>query len=235
MYRFEQFIIRCLHVMLTVILLANMAISYKATATLRGQVTDQLGGVITGASVIVRRADGFESRVGTDSEGTYVFRDLTPGQYTLRVVASGFSPYEVSEVKVAGGSTSLNVKLDVMIENQKLSVTTTDTALSTDPDNNKGAIVVKGRDLDALPDDPDELNAMLQVLAGPTAGPNGGRIYIDNFTAGGSLPSKQTISEVRINQNPFSAENDVIGGRIDIITRNATTRLRGSGFFSFNE
>jgi len=45
----------------------------------------------------------------------------------------------------------------------------------------------QGSDLDALSDDPDELSNELSALAGPSAGPNGGQIYIDGFT-GGTLP-----------------------------------------------
>jgi TonB dependent receptor len=60
-------------------------------------------------------------------------------------------------------------------------------------------------------------------------------MYIDGFT-GGRLPPKESIREVRINQNPFAAENDQpSGGRIDIFTKPGTDKLRGSGFFNFND
>ena len=50
-------------------------------------------------------------------------------------------------------------------------------------------------------------------------GPNGGQLYIDGFTAG-QLPPKSSIREIRINQNPFSAEYDKLGyGRIEIFTK----------------
>ena len=49
------------------------------------------------------------------------------------------------------------------------------------------------------------LQADLQALAGPSAGPGGGAIFIDGFS-GGQLPSKESIREIRINQNPFSPE-----------------------------
>src|SRR5436190_706655 len=81
------------------------------------------------------------------------------------------------------------------------------------------AKVLKEKDLEALTDDPDELEAALQALAGPSSGPNGGQIYIDGFT-GGRLPPKEAIREIRINQNPFSAEYDRLGfGRIEILTK----------------
>ena len=87
---------------------------------------------------------------------------------------------------------------------------------------------MRGADLDALPDDPDDLASALQALAGAGAGPNGGQIYIDGFS-GGQLPPKESIREIRINQNPFSAEFDRIGfGRIEILTKPGTDRLRGS-------
>src|ERR1700722_20303286 len=52
---------------------------------------------------------------------------------------------------------------------------------------------------------PNDLQEDLQALAGPSAGPNGGSLFIDGFS-GGELPAKQSIREIRINQNPFSPE-----------------------------
>src|SRR5207249_8912411 len=101
-------------------------------------------------------------------------------------------------------------------------------SLSVEPDNNATALVIKGEDLAALPDDPDDLADALQALAGPGAGPNGGQIYIDGFS-GGQLPPKESIREIRINQNPFSAEYDRLGfGRIEILTKPGTDKIRGA-------
>ena len=81
-----------------------------------------------------------------------------------------------------------------------------------------------------LPDDPDELLTDLQALAGPSAGPNGGQLYIDGFTAG-QLPPKSSIREIRINQNPFSAEYDKLGyGRIEVFTKPGTDKFHGQLF-----
>src|SRR5208337_1619256 len=89
------------------------------------------------------------------------------------------------------------------------------------------AVVLSGKDLEALPDDPDELQSDLEALAGPSAGPNGGQLYIDGFTAG-QLPPKSSIREIRINQNPFSAEYDKLGyGRIEIFTKPGADKFHG--------
>ena len=100
--------------------------------------------------------------------------------------------------------------------------------MSTSADNNASAIVIKGKDLDALSDDPDELQSELTALAGPAAGPNGAQIFIDGFT-GGQLPPKSSIREIRINQNPFSAHYDKLGyGRIEILTKPGTDKVHGN-------
>ena len=70
--------------------------------------------------------------------------------------------------------------------------------------------------MEALADDPDELESQLAALAGPSAGPNGGQFYVDGFTVEQQLPTKNSIREIRVNQNPFSAQYDKLGyGRVD--------------------
>src|SRR5207245_4330480 len=80
-------------------------------------------------------------------------------------------------------------------------------SVTADPSNNASALVIQGEDLQALSDDPEDLQADLQALAGPSAGPNGGSIYIDGFS-GGELPAKDSIRAIRINQHPFSSVYD---------------------------
>ena len=64
--------------------------------------------------------------------------------------------------------------------------------------------------------------ANMQALAGPSSGPNGNEIFIDGFS-GGQLPPKQSIREVRLNQNPFAPEYEKMGlGRIEIFTKPGT-------------
>ena len=127
----------------------------------------------------------------------------------------------------------LDLTLKVTIEEQKVTIAA-ETPLSTDSTNNANQTLITGKDLDALPDDPDELAAALQALAGPSMGPNGGQIFVDGFS-GGRMPPKDSIREIRINQNPFSAENEQASGRIEILTRPGTDKLRGSTFFNFED
>jgi hypothetical protein len=90
--------------------------------------------------------------------------------------------------------------------------------------------VLRGDDLQALADDPDDLAADLQALAGSSTGPNSGQLFVDGFTSG-QLPPKESVREIRINSNPFSAEYDTLGyGRIEVFTKPGTEKFRGMFF-----
>lgn len=207
----------------------------QSTGGISGSVTDTLGAVVVGASVTVVGANGSQKIVVTNARGEYSITGLPAGKYTVKAIAPNFGLYENTEVEVtAGEKTDLIVVLTVAEVQANVDVSN-DNKVSTDPDATAGATVIKDKDLDALPDDPDELAAALQALAGPSAGPNGGQIYIDGFT-GGNLPPKDSIREIRINSNPFSAEYDRLGfGRIEILTKPGSDKFRGSAFGNFND
>src|SRR5215211_4165237 len=216
--------------------LAGLVVAQQRAGSLRGQVLDELGGAIVGANVTVIDGNGAEKSVVTNDSGTYTISGLAPGKYTVRAINAGFAISETPDVEVVSGKAqAFDITLKVAIEEQKVTIATDNRELSTEPENNAGAVVLKGEDLDALPDDPDDLAAALQALAGPSAGPNGGQIFVDGFT-GGRLPPRASIREVRINSNPFSAEYDRLGfGRIEILTRPGTDRYRGQVSFNFND
>ena len=215
---------------------AGIALGQQPGSTIKGTVSDEFGGVIVGARVIILDSDGVEKKTTTtNGEGVYTLAGLGPGKYTVRVTAQGFSDFENPDVELtARQSRQLDVTLKVTIEQQNVTVSTEGSGVSVEPDNNLGAIILRGSDLDSLPDDPEELALALQALAGPGAGPNGGQIYVDGFS-GGRLPPLSSIREIRINSNPFSAEYDRPGlGRTEILTRPGTEKFSGNAFFSFN-
>lgn len=213
----------------------NSAALAQGAGSLRGQVTDSLGAVIIGATVIAVDANSKEKTAVSNKEGEYVINGLAPGVYTVRATAPNFGLYENTTVNISDGKREeliITMSVEAVTENVEISGLN---QISTDSDNNASATVLKEKDLEALPDDPDELEAALQALAGPSAGPNGGQIYIDGFT-GGRIPPKDSIREIRINQNPFSAEFERLGfGRIEILTKPGSDKFRGQAFMNFND
>jgi hypothetical protein len=209
-----------------------------SSGVLRGQVTDPSGAAISNASVIMTPAAASAPpiTVNTDGQGNYEFKSLPAGTYTMTVVAQGFGLYEHDTVAITVGKPlRLNVAMAIAVEQEKVQVSDTAPTVDVNPANNAGAINISGKELEALPDDPDELLTDLQALAGPSAGPNGGQMYIDGFTAG-QLPPKSSIREIRINQNPFSSEYDKLGyGRIEIFTKPGTDKFHGQFMVSGND
>src|SRR6201993_2512856 len=195
---------------------------------LRGQVTDPSGGAVVGATVLLTTPSGASMDTTTNKDGVYEFKDLPPGKYDVKAIAQGFGMFMKSGVEITAGQTArVNISLEIEVQQEKVVVNSTTTQLDVNPANNANTIVMQGKDLEALSDDPDELQSELQALAGPSAGPNGGQIYIDGFTAG-QLPPKASIREIRINQNPFSAEYDKLGyGRIEIFTKPGSDKFHG--------
>ncbi len=216
-------------------ILPNGALAQTSNGTIRGRITDPTGAVIPQAAVSVTGGDGNTLRATSKADGTYEVKDLPAGKYTVRAVAKGFAPFEQADIELAAGQVQMvDVPLAIEVEKQEINVEDQVTNVNVDPASNAGAVVIKGKDLEALSDDPDQLQADLEALAGPAAGPNGGQIYIDGFS-NGQLPPKAAIREVRINQNPFSAEFDHIGfGRIEIFTKPGQDKFRGSFMTNLN-
>jgi len=209
----------------------------RAAVTVRGTVKDDTGGVIPGAVVTLTDSAGNAKTTTTGADGTYAFRGVTPGSYTVSATYSGLQQTGPVAVNPAPGQPAVgNVVMTVRTQRQEVTVTdTTTNQVSTDPANNASALVLRKEDLDALPDDPDDLEADLQALAGPSAGPGGNQIFIDGFT-GGRLPPKQSIREIRLNSNPFSAEYDKLGyGRIQIFTKPGTDKFHGQGYYDISD
>jgi hypothetical protein len=214
-------------VSILIALLASAA-AQAPTATLRGLITDPSGAVVTNAtvSIVVNGLPTYSA--ATNRSGVYELGDLAPGKYTITASAKGFATFAQTDVEVTAGQTAqLDIALEISVQKERVNVEEATPQVDVNPASNASAIVLSGKDLEALPDDPDELQQDLEALAGPSAGPNGGQIYIDGFTAG-QLPPKSSIREIRINQNPFSAEYDKLGyGRIEIFTKPGTDKLHG--------
>jgi hypothetical protein len=207
-----------------------------AVGSLRGTLIDPSGGAVPNTTVKATSATGQVFMATTSPTGAYQLNNLPVGPYTIEVAAMGFAPYKKDMVAVVVNRTE-QFDITLAIEEQKEQVTVAGEALSVDtsPSNNASAVVLTGEQLDALPDDPDELQEDLEALAGPSAGPNGGQMYIDGFTAG-QLPPKSSIREIRINQNPFSAEYDKVGyGRIEIFTKPGTNQWHGQSSLNTTE
>jgi hypothetical protein len=201
---------------------------------LKGLVTDPSGAVVVQATITLTSPSGQTFTAESNHQGAYDIKNIEPGKYNLTVTSKGFSPYQLTDVDIPAEGQTLDVQLDIEAAKQQVTVEDEGTNVEISASSNASQTVIKGKDLEALSDDPDELSDELQALAGPSAGPNGGQIYIDGFT-NGQLPPKNTIREIRVNQNPFSAQFDSLGyGRVEVFTKPGSDKFHGQFMFMDN-
>ena len=221
---------------LTCILTLCAIITHAQTSQvpLRGQVVDETGARIVGATVTVINGNNVAKTTQTNDAGVYAISGLAPGSYTVRATATGFAAYEQTGVTITTrGSQLLDIKLSIEIR-EEVAVQLNNT-MSADAENNANALVLRGSDLNALSDDPDQLADDLRALAGAAEGPDGVQFYVDGFNTA-RPPSKNSIREIRINSNPFAADQETVGfGRVDIFTKPGSDKMHGHAAINFND
>ncbi|GGH00784.1 TonB-dependent receptor [Silvibacterium dinghuense] len=208
--------------------------SPDSPGAIAGTIVDPTGALIPGATVNAEKSGNVISTAETDSQGHYTITGLVPGCYTVDAIATGFQETHVDGVCVSPGETQRK-SLSLPIEIQQQQTVVTDSEIDTSPDKNGGAIVIKGAAINSLSSDPTELQDQLEALAGPSPDGGSAQFFVDGFS-GGKLPPKSSIREIRINQNPFSAEYDALGfGRIEIFTKPGTNKLHGDYWMQGND
>lgn len=227
---------KCLAYIFVLCLLGSTCPAQQETGALKGTVTDPLGSLIVDASIILKDSRGAERKTTTNSNGVFEFKALPAGKYAMRIQAVGFDP--LTDMIEVAPRHSTNVELQLTIASVEQSVTVEQKGVSTDSDRNADAMILRGRDLDALPEDPEALAAALQAMAGPNFGGENGatpQVKVDGFS-NGQMPPKEAIREIRVNQNPYSAENEYPGwGGIEIYTQPGSDKFHGGVTFNFND
>src|SRR5262245_57247726 len=204
-----------------------------SAAALRIAVHDPSGAVIPGAVVQVI---GSETQATTpapaisDGQGVAVVGALEPGRYTVNVSFPGFETRTLTDVRVRAGETKRDVTLPIQKLDQSVSVGRDPAVSASDPNNDRFNTVLSKDQIDALPDDPDEMESVLKEMAGP-----GATLRVDGFR-GGRLPPKSQIRSIRFSRDMFAAENH--GGGlvfVDITTQPGMGPLRGGLDVTFRD
>lgn len=199
---------------------------------LRGTVVDETNAYIAAAPLTLDDGKGQKYNTVADERGRYRFV-VKPGIYTLTVEVEGFAKFSEEMDLTAKPAGPFDIKLKVVIA-EHVEVKDTATGLSTDPDKNLSAITLTEKDLEALPDDPDELLETLRQMAGAAGGE--ANVFVGGFRERGQIPPKEAILRININTNPFSAEHSETGfGRIEIITKPGSDTYHGGFNMSFND
>ncbi len=191
---------------------------------LSGSVADPSGAKIAHATVHVE-SDALQRDTTTDSTGRFSL-SLPPGIYQVTIDATGFRTYRTNvTLTERAAHASVNVRLEIATQPEEITVPAEDAA-STAAADNKSALIFKGNQLKEFSDNDSTFQQEILALAGGDS-VRPPQIYVNGFS-NGRFPPKNTIREIRINQNPYSAEYDQLGfGRVEVYTKPGTDKLHG--------
>jgi hypothetical protein len=223
--------------MKTFLVLLALAVSAqpRPTGTLRIVVRDPSGAVIPNAAVVVKGAepatqDVVVPAVSSDGQGVATAVNVPIGRYDVAVTFPGFESRTIPDVRVRAGDNRREVTLPIEKVAESVAVGRDPATAASDPKSERFSNVLSKDQIDALPDDPDEMEKVLKDMAGP-----GATIRVDGFR-GGKLPPKSQIRSIRFSSAMFGAENHSAGHTfVDIATQPGLGPMRGGMDFSFRD
>jgi hypothetical protein len=203
-----------------------------------GTVLDPHQAGVFGAKVTLKLADGTEVQsASADSFGTFRFDGVPPGTYDLQIEQQGFKP-SVSRVRVANQAPRpLRVVLALADVQQQVTVSAELTQVSTNTADNLDTVSMDRTALDNLPIfDQDFIGTMSRFLDASSVGTNGVTLIVDGVEASRAGVSASAIQEVKLNQDPYSAEYSRPGrSRIEIVTKPGSAAYHGTFNFLFRD
>src|SRR5437879_6258190 len=231
---------------------ATVAVAQRLDGTLRITVSDTTGASVTDARVTVtNEATKVSVSTNVSSEGTYVFPNLLVGSYSITVEKEGFKKYVVKNVEVNSNQvTDAKAKIEVGDITSTMEVTTGAELVQTD--SSQLSSTLGGRVANEVP-----INTLggsvLELAVGlPNTTTQEGGVLGSGGSIGGTRPRfngfsidgvddnradvngpitpviQDSVAEVTLLTNPFSAENGhSAGGQFAITTKSGTNNWHG--------
>src|SRR5262249_32381250 len=207
-------------------------------SAITGDVLDPAEAVVAGASVTLQTREGAVLlAVRADVTGSFRFDAVPQGSYTLTVEQNGFQP-SASRIRVgARPPAALLIRLKVAEVKSEVTVTGQSNQVSVSNADNQDTVSLDRKALDDLPIfDQDYVTTMTRFLDAGAVATGGVTLIVDGLEATRAPVSFSAIQEVKINQDPYSAEFPRPGrGRIEIITKPQSPQFHGVFNFVFRD
>ncbi|HEY1501901.1 MAG TPA: TonB-dependent receptor [Acidobacteriaceae bacterium] len=225
--------------------------------TISGIVTDPSGSVLTGARVTVTNtATGIQNSTVTTGAGAYTVPELVAGQYSVTVLAPGFSKLIHNGITVSVGETA-TVDLQLAVGQAATSITVTGNAPLLQTDSAQNNVEITTRDLNELPFNIAGVGAVRDpmgfaaLLPGTIAGgwndihiqgspATTYRVFMDGLDDTSAVkgaisdeqqPSVESLGSESVMINDYSAQFGESGGGIfNYTSKSGTNQLHGTAF-----
>ncbi len=251
---------------LLVLLLSSVAVLAQttiSTGSIQGTITDPSGAVVSGAKVTIRnRGTDQNSITATNSSGTYASGALTPGNYVVRIEASGFRTVEIPVTVQVNTTLNASTKLTLGESAQVVEVQASEVAVNTEQATVQG--VLTSQQIENLPIngrnflDLAQLEPGVQIQDGGTFDPTkngfssvsfGGRfgrtarievdgIDISDETVGTTTQNLPlgSIQESSLQQSSLDLSTELTSsGSVNVTTKSGSNGLHGDAFYYFRD
>lgn len=243
--------------------LSALSMAQVPTGSVRGQIKDQADAVVSGARITVTNKDtGAERTFTTKSDGEYQITNLQPGEYEIKIAASGFKTALSPIVVQVGENVTVEFKLEVGAANETVVITSETPAINTTDFKVDG--VVNRKQIDNLPLNGRsflqlamlEPGVTVEAVDNPGTSPNNffrvsiagasqalTRISVDGATVndrvtGGTAQnfSQETVQEFQISSFNFDLSSSVTGvGSVNVVSRSGSNDFHGAGFIYYRD
>src|SRR5262249_50232480 len=194
--------------------------------------------VIAGGSVTVGRNDVSKppAVMTSDARGSFRFSRVASGSYEIEIQKNAFKPAVIQLTIGARAPAPLRVVMAIADLREEVAVEDRSSHVNTNPSENLDVIKL---DRDSLNNIPvlgnDVIGALANLVDASSTGSGGATVLVDGLETTRKVPASM-IQEVRINQNPYSAEFARPGrGRIEVITKAGATEYHGEFGFIFRD
>lgn len=215
-----------------------------------GVVADPTGAIVPGAEITLLDEKG-DPQGSFHSSGDGSFNIVPPhtGNFTLVISEPGFDTVKTPVVIAASAAVTsaaktplayaapLHIVLPIAALSTNVQVNADSNEDLTSTDDNHDSSVLTSNDLKSLPIfDNDMQGAMSAFLDDAATGTGGSGLIVDGVESNRNPVSASSIQEIRINQDPYSAQYYWPGrGQMEIITKSAADKYHGEFNFIFRD
>ena len=229
---------------------ASPARAQITTGNISGTVNDSQGGVIPGATVVLKS----ESRgtalapVVTNEAGVYVFANITPDVYTIEVTMDSFKTVRRTNIRVSGGDRVGVPAMVLEAGGVAETVNVSAEALLVQSQSAERSFAVSSEQIEGLPINRQNFTSLLAFAPGVKINGSGStgferlggvsqnNLMMDGISAmdtgnNGTMLAMnvESIGEIKILTQGYQAEYGRSSGlQVTAVTKSGTNRFRGS-------
>ncbi len=234
--------------------------SQITSGTVQGDVLDEKGGSVAGATVVAKNLDtNFTQTETTNTDGHFAFLSLAPGRYTLTISKQGFATVLQQNVNLTVGQT-INIPITMKVSSIVQEITVSDAPL-LETTKTESASTINELTVTSTPvlgrkfEDLLTLTPGVSIVQGPDGDEiniNGQRGIFNNVSLDGGDYNNgffgeqeggqraaiditlDAVKEFQVVASGANAEfGRTAGGVVNVITKSGTNQIHGSAFEYF--